>query len=114
MAAQPNAGPGGPPDPAPGDQGLVRALGHPLRRRILRALHAAGDARSPRQLGEAFGLPVARLTYHFAVLSEADAVALASRRRVGGSVEHLYVSQLAEDASAVNLLASTEEEDGAR
>jgi DNA-binding transcriptional ArsR family regulator len=90
---------------------LLEALNHPLRRRILRTLHEAGEARSPGELGRDFRLPVSNVSYHVKVLREKDAVALTDLRPARGSVEHFYVSLVAANEMAIQLLDSTEEED---
>ncbi len=91
---------------------LLAVLNHPLRRRILRALHGAGEAKSPGELGRAFQIPVSNVSYHVRVLHESNAVALTDRRRVGGSTEHFYVSTLAGNELVAHLLESVEGEDG--
>ncbi len=90
---------------------LLKALNHPLRRRILRALHDAAEARSPGELSRAFLLPVSHVSYHVRVLMEKNAVALTDVRPVRGSTEHFYASVVAVNEMAVQLLDSTEEED---
>ena len=90
---------------------LRRALNHPLRRRILRDIRDDGGSKSPRQLSIALGEPVANVSYHARVLSDAGAVALTGTRSVRGSIEHFYASTIAENAAAAELLESTAAED---
>jgi DNA-binding transcriptional ArsR family regulator len=101
----------GPPSQTAAPNALLKALSHPLRRRILRKLHDVDEARSPGELSEAFSLPVGNLSYHIKVLQQTHAVALTDTRPVRGTLEHFYVSTVAGDESALQLLKSTEEED---
>jgi DNA-binding transcriptional ArsR family regulator len=99
----------------PGDEGisqeLLRSVAHPLRRQILRTLHEVGEARSPAELREVYGLPVSHVSYHVKVLRECGAVALTDTRPVRGALEHFYASTVAENESVNVILGSTEEED---
>jgi DNA-binding transcriptional ArsR family regulator len=70
---------------------LLRALRHPLRRRILRRL-ADGETASPRELSADLRQPLGNVSYHVRVLAECGAVALVKARPVRGSVEHFYRS----------------------
>lgn len=99
------------PDRVPTYPELLQALSHPVRRRILRTLHEAGEARSPRELSRAFHTPISNVSYHVRVLREKGAIALTDRLPVRGSAEHFYFSVLPEHKLAVQLLASTKRED---
>lgn len=99
------------PDRVPTYPELLQALSHPLRRRILRTLHEAGEARSPRELSRVFRAPVSNVSYHVRVLRDKGAIALTDRRPVRGTAEHFYFSVLAENRLAVRLLASSKRED---
>jgi len=68
---------------------LLIALGHPLRRRILRAL-AGSKARSPRELAERLDQPLSNLSYHVRVLADCGAVKLVQTKQVRGSTQHFY------------------------
>jgi DNA-binding transcriptional ArsR family regulator len=68
---------------------LLMALGHPLRRRILREL-AARETSSPRELAEALEQPLSNVSYHVRVLADCAAVTLVKTRPVRGSVQHFY------------------------
>jgi DNA-binding transcriptional ArsR family regulator len=92
-------------------QDVLKALNHPLRRRILRSLHDGGGPRSPIQLSRALRVPVSNVSYHVRVLRDRGVVALVSTRPVRGSSEHFYASSLAGNAVAVQLLESTAAED---
>ena len=58
---------------------LVKAMAHPLRRRMLRAISEEGAPLSPTQLAKAFDLPLALITYHAAVLQRCGAVEAAAK-----------------------------------
>jgi len=68
---------------------LLRALRHPLRRRILRRL-ADGETASPRQLSADLRQPLSKVSYHVRVLADSGAVKLVKARPARGSVEHFY------------------------
>lgn len=71
------------------DNNLLVALGHPLRRRILR-LMAGEDAISPRAMSEALEAPLSNVSYHVRVLADCAAVTLVSTQPVRGSMQHFY------------------------
>jgi DNA-binding transcriptional ArsR family regulator len=75
------------------DNNLLAALGHPLRRQILR-LMASEEAISPRQLSVLLELPLSNVSYHVRVLSDCDAVALVRTVPVRGSMQHFYRSAI--------------------
>jgi DNA-binding transcriptional ArsR family regulator len=70
------------------DQRLVRALGHPLRVRILEELHAR-DA-SPNELMEALKSPLGNVAYHVRVLEKCGCIELVGTARRRGAVEHYF------------------------
>lgn len=90
---------------------LLKALNHPLRRRILRTLHEAEEAMSPIQLSRTLLVPVSNVSYHVRVLRDKGALSLRRTRPVRGSSEHFYASTLARNPVAVHLLESTASED---
>lgn len=71
------------------DDGLLIALRHPLRRRILQAM-ADGEVVSPRELALALRQPLSNVSYHVRVLAECGAVTLVCTKPVRGSVQHFY------------------------
>jgi DNA-binding transcriptional ArsR family regulator len=73
------------------DEALLAALGHPLRRRILRAM-ADGKPTSPRQLSIALSHSLANVSYHVRVLAHLSAVTLVETQPARGSEEHFYRS----------------------
>lgn len=90
----------------------IRAIGAPQRRRILRALHEAGEARSPNELTKAVHTSLGHVSYHVRVLTECGAVALTDTRPRRGAVEHFYASTVIHDALVIKLLEDTRAEDG--
>lgn len=70
------------------DQRLVKAIGHPLRMRILAALseHEA----SPRELSDAFGESLGVVSYHVRILLDLKCVELVRTTPRRGAVEHHY------------------------
>jgi len=75
----------------PKDENLLTALGHPLRREILRAM-ADGKPVSPRELSEALGQPLSNVSYHVRVLVQSGALRLVRTRPARGSIQHFYRS----------------------
>jgi DNA-binding transcriptional ArsR family regulator len=68
---------------------LLVALGHPLRRQILREMAQRG-AVSPRELASLLGRPLSNVSYHVRVLADCAAVNLVRTEPVRGSVQHFY------------------------
>jgi DNA-binding transcriptional ArsR family regulator len=77
----------------PGEQALLTALGHPLRRQILRAM-ADGRPASPLELSQALRRPLANVSYHVRVLIHSEAVKLVRTRPARGSIQHFYRSNV--------------------
>jgi DNA-binding transcriptional ArsR family regulator len=71
------------------DQRLVKALGHPLRQRLLILLHKYGES-SPRELALRSGEPLGNVSYHVRILRENDCVELVRTEPRRGAVEHFY------------------------
>lgn len=90
---------------------LIAALNHPLRRRLLRALHSAGDARSPIQLSKIIGANVSNVDYHVKVLESLGAVAKTGDRQVRGARENFFASKVSGHEQMVAILADTARDD---
>jgi DNA-binding transcriptional ArsR family regulator len=73
----------------PIDLRVVKALGHPLRQRILQHLNEHGEA-SPAQLAKALDVPLGSVAYHVKVLSGCEAIELSRTVPVRGAIEHFY------------------------
>jgi DNA-binding transcriptional ArsR family regulator len=70
------------------DQRLLKALGHPLRQEILRALQ--NRVASPSQLADELDEPLTNLSYHVKILAENESIELVRTVPVRGAVEHFY------------------------
>jgi DNA-binding transcriptional ArsR family regulator len=70
------------------DPKVVKALGHPLRRRILAALD--GRVASPSELADEFGEQIGNLSYHFKTLERLDLIELVETTPRRGAIEHRY------------------------
>ena len=70
------------------DPRIVKALGHPLRQRILHAL--SGGVLSPKQVAHKLGEPLGNVSYHVRILLDHDAIELVDTRPVRGAIEHFY------------------------
>lgn len=69
---------------------LPAALGHPVRRRILRTVLVSGEAASPDQLAQTLSQPLSNVSYHVRVLEELGALRLDAAGPGSGSLQHLY------------------------
>lgn len=90
---------------------LIQALNHPLRRKLLRALHGSGDARSPVQLSKMTGEDLSSIDYHIKILVSMGAAVKTSDRRVRGARENFFVSKVSDHEQMVAILADTERDD---
>jgi DNA-binding transcriptional ArsR family regulator len=70
------------------DQDLLRVLGHPLRQRLLRALH--DRVSSPAELSRELDEPIGNVAYHMKIMERLGAVELVRTRPVRGAIEHFY------------------------
>lgn len=69
---------------------LFTALGHPLRRRILRQMIGKKRETSPRELAIGLDEPLSALSYHVRVLAECGAIKLVRTKQIRGSTQHFY------------------------
>lgn len=69
---------------------LYNALGHPMRRQILREMRDTDGEISPRELAVTLLQQLSALSYHVRVAHECDAIALVRTKRVRGSTQHFY------------------------
>jgi DNA-binding transcriptional ArsR family regulator len=72
----------------PPDVRVIKAIGHPLRWKMLEALNE-GEA-SPAQLARRFGEPVNLVAYHMSILAKAGGVEMVRTEPRRGSTEHYY------------------------
>jgi helix-turn-helix protein len=86
------------------DQGLARAIAHPLRRAILE--HLETHIASPAELADALREPEARITYHVEVLAQCDCLELMETRTREGSCEPFYLAKPRAPLSSPELLRS--------
>jgi DNA-binding transcriptional ArsR family regulator len=69
---------------------LFNALGHPMRRRILREMLEAHGETSPRELAATLSEQLSALSYHVRVLAECRAIELVRTEQIRGSTQHFY------------------------
>jgi DNA-binding transcriptional ArsR family regulator len=96
-------------DPTPA--ALVGAVVHPLRREILRTLHEAEEARSPRELALALDCGLSSASYHVRVLADTHILALTDAMSARGSTEHFYASAVEDDGWLQLVLIATQGRD---
>lgn len=70
------------------DQRVLKAIGHPLRQRILRLLNER--VASPSEISKALDESLPNVSYHVKILLECKAIELVRTRPVRGALEHFY------------------------
>jgi DNA-binding transcriptional ArsR family regulator len=70
------------------DPALVKAIGHPLRLRLLTLLNER--VASPSELAEELGEPLGNVSYHMRRLAEVKCIELVKTTPVRGALEHHY------------------------
>lgn len=73
------------------DQGLVRAVAHPMRVRVLEALQ--GRSASPVELARESGESLGVISYHANMLLELDCVEQVRTQPKRGTIEHFYTAR---------------------
>jgi DNA-binding transcriptional ArsR family regulator len=74
---------------APLDEGLIKALAHPLRWRIVELLVERGEA-SPVELARLLDQPLATVSHHVRVLRDLRSIELTRTEQRRGAIEHYY------------------------
>jgi DNA-binding transcriptional ArsR family regulator len=72
-----------------GSVDLIKAVNHPLRRRLLQLVFAREEL-SPIQASGILDRPLPSVSYHLRVLAESGALKLIAEIPRRGSVEHVY------------------------
>jgi DNA-binding transcriptional ArsR family regulator len=91
--------------------GPIKAIGHPLRRRILRLFRERGEPLSPISIALALEGPLGRIAYHVHVLRALGAVEPVNDEQAGGATEGFYESMFDDAPSIETLLEEMSEED---
>jgi DNA-binding transcriptional ArsR family regulator len=94
-----------------GDNELLIALRHPLRREILRAM-ARGKPISPRQISDALREPLSNISYHVRVLADCGAIELVDTAPARGSMQHFYSTTI-DEPWALEVLGLSENDEPA-
>jgi DNA-binding transcriptional ArsR family regulator len=68
---------------------LLKALGHPQRRAILKDM-ADAQAISPVELSSRLRLSLNQVSYHVRVLAKCEAIVLVDTQPARGSLQHFY------------------------
>lgn len=92
---------------------LIKAIDHPLRRRMLRLLGDREEPLSAVQMADELGFSLSVTAYHMRILYELRAIARAGRRQVRGALQRFYKSKVKDDPPIEALLAETREVDDA-
>jgi DNA-binding transcriptional ArsR family regulator len=85
---------------------LFNALGHPMRRQILREMLDAPEEMSPRELAARLSAQLSALSYHVRVLAECRAIELVRTHKIRGSTQHFYRAVLTTKWALTALRAS--------
>lgn len=71
-------------------QALIEALGHPIRRQVLRRYLESSARLSPKELADSEKLSLSLVGYHVRRLQKLGAVELVGFRQVRGACQHFY------------------------
>lgn len=80
------------------DARIMKALGHPLRQRIIQAL--TDRVASPSEVAKEIDEPLSNVSYHFKILVKCEAVELVRTQPVRGALEHFYRATMRSSLSA--------------
>lgn len=92
---------------------LIKAIDHPLRRRMLRLLGDREEPLSAVQMADELDFSLSVTAYHMRILYELRAIARAGRRQVRGALQRFYKSRVKDDPPIEALLEETREVDDA-
>lgn len=67
-----------------------RAVGHPVRGKILRLMDAQGPLSPVRAVGQFEGISLGTLSYHFRLLARRGLIEECDRVQRRGATEHVY------------------------
>ncbi len=101
------------------EEDLIRGLNHAIRRQALRTLHASKTPMGPAQvdtklqLGKAPKDRLSQVSYHMKTLAQLRIISLVDEQQVRGAMEHIYASEVADDAWVRSTLKRTQEADEA-
>lgn len=93
---------------------LFNALGHPMRRQILREMLDAREEVSPRELSAKLSQQLSALSYHVRVLAECRAIELVRTEQIRGSTQHFYRAVIKSNWAITALKAGEEPPGGGR
>jgi DNA-binding transcriptional ArsR family regulator len=71
-------------------ESLLSALGHRLRRDVLRSLIEAGTPMSPKELAAYHRVTIGVMSHHIRTLVGVDGVKLVELRPAGAAIQHFY------------------------
>ena len=74
-------------------EGLLKAIAHPLRQRILAVINE-GEQTSPNEVAQRLGEPLGRVSHHVRVLAKLGAIELVRTEPRRGAVEHYYKARV--------------------
>lgn len=71
-------------------QRVAEAELHPMRTKVLKAIDASREPRSPNELSKEFGEPLGNVSYHVAALAKKGLIELVKTEPRRGALEHFY------------------------
>ena len=106
------------PEDEAGDNGhrreeLIRALNHPIRRRILRLMLDRGQRLCATEIAAEFEMQLGDVSYHLVSLRDHRAVKPAGTKQVRGALQRFYEATIEDDPPIETLLEQTREVDEA-
>jgi DNA-binding transcriptional ArsR family regulator len=93
---------------------LFIALGHPIRRQILREMIRRRIELSPSELADDLDHSLSKLSYHVSILLDCGAIELVKTQPTRGSTQHFYRSALEAEWARKALRATAPGADGRR
>lgn len=88
------------------------ALGHPVRREILRTLNCSAKPRSSSEIATTLAQAnVSVISYHAQVLEGCGSIAVSAVRQVPDGLARLYVSTVTDDEQVASVLQITRQAD---
>jgi DNA-binding transcriptional ArsR family regulator len=71
-------------------QRVAEAEMHPLRLKLLKAIHSSSEPCSPNQLSQELGERLGNVSYHVAKLVKGELIEMVKTEPRRGAVEHFY------------------------
>lgn len=90
---------------------ILTAVSHPIRREMLRLLHAENRAMCATEMSRILRADGDKMTYHLKVLRSMGAVSMVRKEPARGATAKYYASLVTDHRRIVSILRDTEPED---